>query len=105
MPPFFEEAAQMLCHMVRMGLVIEPSLDARVVIFKIAAHISSFRDKLPTHAQAAIKLLDDLNSTGRISLPSKSRAKMIAVVGTILGNLSCPAVRGPKRTSADRSSF
>ncbi len=93
MPPFFEEAAQMLWHMMRVGLTIEPTLDARVVIFKIAAHIHSFRERLPTHAQAAIKLLDDLNSTGRISFPSKSRAKMIAVVGTILGNLAHPTCR------------
>lgn len=87
MPPFFEEAALMLCRMTRFGLVIEPSMDARVLIFKIAAHIYRFPKSSLTHAAAATGILDDLCSTGRVTFPKVSRAKMIALIGTILSIL------------------
>lgn len=94
MPPYFEDAAHLLCFMVRVGLVIDPAADCRALIYKVAAHIHDFRADQPSHATAAAQLLAELEKNKHVKCNPARRAKVLAVIGTTLGNYpSMPPVR------------
>ncbi len=86
MVPYYEEAAHLLCHMIRNGLILDPRFDARTLILKIAAHIHVFRTRLPTHIEAATGILKDLEDGRQIKCQPEKRAKLLAVIGTVLSN-------------------
>ncbi|MFZ5693939.1 MAG: hypothetical protein ACOY5F_22115 [Pseudomonadota bacterium] len=87
MPPFLEEAAQLLWFLCRAGLRLDVQLNPRPILFKLAAHLYVFPNRKLSHAAAAAAILDDLLSSPHITCEARQRARLIAVIGTYIGNL------------------
>ena len=72
MPRYYEEAAHLLLLIIRRGIAIE------------LEHILAAR---PTHADAASTLLDKLSGSCLASFEMTERTRLVALVGTAIGNL------------------
>lgn len=87
---FYEDAAHLLCQMNRRQLSIVQGVRAEalnIVISKMAIHMYAFFRDEPTHADAAIGMLDDILATHTVRCKLSDRAKLIALIGTILANM------------------
>ena len=88
MPPHYEDAAHILLFLTRAGLVISPWIDSRIVIMRLA-HLM---DKLTsdarglTHYGAAVWMIDNLQASKFTTCDEASRAKILAILGTKLGD-------------------
>jgi hypothetical protein len=91
MSPSLEDAALILRDMSRNGLVFETGSDPRALLFKIAGHIDGYRSSRPSQADAATRILDDVLSTQLVRYDGRRRNRMIAIIGTRLGNLTLRA--------------
>lgn len=88
MPPFYSEAAQLLLSLTRLGLKIDPALDARVVVHRLATLIHHYLTKNSSlsHAGAAQWILADICSHDSVHVEGK-RARLVAIIGTVIGNI------------------
>jgi hypothetical protein len=88
MPKFYEEAAHLLLLIMGRGLVIPPGVDHYVVLHAIALTLEQMvRERRSSHADAAMSLLDGLAVTGLASIEAAERTRLIALAGTVIGNL------------------
>ena len=95
MPPYFEAAAHILLFLTKAGMMIRAGVDCRAVILRLAYMIAlrnSTYSEL-THAGTAIWILDDLVQHKFIEVDAKQRPKLLAILGTGIGNIPAP-VRG-----------
>lgn len=99
MPPFYEEAAHLLRTLVGVGLAIAAGADYRVVLKQLAECIRllALGTQRRTHAEAAIWVLRELEASGLVTCDPKRRAKALAILGTVLGNLLTMAPPGKCR--------
>jgi hypothetical protein len=86
-PPYYEDAARLLLTASCRGLVLGADANPDVAIRKLGAHIYRLLTQAPSHAQAAIDALEDLESAGLVICDPRHRARVLATIGTMLGNL------------------
>jgi|GEM_PF-3886023 len=88
MPQFYNDAARLLLTLTRLGLTIDPSLDARDLIHRMAVLIQLYVSNMPeiTHASAARSILDDIIRTDHVRHNGNTH-RLTAVIGTVLGNI------------------
>ncbi|MCZ7593722.1 MAG: hypothetical protein M5U16_01500 [Hyphomicrobium sp.] len=95
MPPLYEHAAHLLLFLTRAGLVISPGTDCQALLTRLAEMLlatSSRRGRF-SHYQAAADILGDLEKRKLVTHAASARRKILAVLGTGIGNL---ALRGQK---------
>lgn len=89
MSPHYETAAHTLLFLNRSGMLMTPGTDCRKVVARLAWMIdrrqSHNRDL--SHAGAAIWMLDELVRLKFVSFEKSSRPKLLAIIGTSIGNL------------------
>ncbi len=88
MPQYYGEAARLLFTLTRLGLTISSGIDAREIVNRIAILIQLYHTNMPSlsHAGAARWILDDISRNGDIRLDGNTN-RLIAVIGTFLGNI------------------
>ncbi len=86
MPRFYEEAAHLLLRMMIAGVLIKPGIDNRDILVFLSVRLDQFLTKRPTHADAAIAVLDELVATGMASFDTSKRKRLIALAGTMIGD-------------------
>lgn len=93
MPPYFETAAHILLFLTKSGLKICAGVHCRTVILRIAHMIElrNVRYSSLTHAGTAIWIMDDLVRLKYVELDAKQRTKLLAVLGTGIGNIPAQA--------------
>ena len=93
MPPYFETAAHILLFLTKAGMIIRAGVDCRAVILRLAYMIalrnSHYSDV--SHAGKAIWIMDDLVCLKYIEVDEKQRPKLLAILGTGIGNIPAPA--------------
>ena len=93
MPPYFEAAAHILLFLTKAGMMIRAGVDCRSVILRLAYMIElrNARYSGLTHAGAAIWIMDDLVRLKYVEPDAKRRPKLLAILGTGIGNIPAPA--------------
>lgn len=88
MPEYFNEAAHLLYALHQKGCALRSGIDHREVVWRLAELIAIYLTSQQglTHAGAANWILDDLEKT-LVRRNTARRPKMIAIIGTTLGNL------------------
>lgn len=88
MPPFYEEAAHLLRILTGVGLAIAVGVDPRIVLFQLAEcmHILRKRTHRQCHSDAALWILKAIEASGNVHCDPARRAKVLAVLGTAIGN-------------------
>ena len=99
MPLFYEDAAHLLLFLMRAGLVIKPGVDCRLVLQRLAELLrAANRDARGlSHYGAATWFLDDLTSAKFVTFDRKSRQKILAILGTGIGNIETGRSRPARR--------
>jgi len=94
MPPLYEQAAHLLLLLTRAGLVIRPGADCQVLLTRLSEQLLAAITKngRVSHYQAAADILADLEKHKLITPATSARRKILAVLGTGIGNLA-PARR------------
>lgn len=87
MPRFYEEAAQLLYMIAPQGVVLAPGADYRRIVCWIAVEIEGFMQDRISHADAAGFLLTQLVAGGQANFHTDKRSRLVAVAGTMIGNL------------------
>jgi hypothetical protein len=87
MPKFYEEAAHLLLLIIGRGVVVTPGVDHHRIVRGIAIEIERILMERPSHADAAISLLDKLSASCLASFEMAERTRLVALVGTAIGNL------------------
>lgn len=87
MPKFYEEAAHLLLVIAAQGLVIAPGTHHGAALHRIAQLIEELLAERPTHADAAMCILDVLTANGFASVDGEQRKRLIAITGTMIGNI------------------
>lgn len=87
MPRFYEEAAHLLLLMMARGIVFAPGSDHAKLLKSIAAMLDCCVRDRPTHADAANTFLSLASAHGMRAIDSRESARMIALAGTMIGNL------------------
>lgn len=87
MPKFYEEAAHLLLVIATQGLAIAPGTHHGAALHQIALLIEQCLAERPTHADAATRILDALTTNGFASFQAEQRKRLIAITGTMIGNL------------------
>lgn len=93
MPPYFEAAAHILLFLTKAGMMIRPGVDCRAVILRLAYMIAlrnSTYSEL-THAGTALWIMDDLVRLKYVEVDGRQRPKLLAILGTGIGNIPTPA--------------
>lgn len=93
MPPYFEAAAHILLFLTKAGMMIRAGVDCRAVILRLA-YMIELRNNLYsglTHAGTAIWIMDDLVRLKYVEADAKRRPKLLAILGTGIGNIPAPA--------------
>ena len=88
MPPFYEDATHILLFFTRSGLVISPWIDSPIIIMRLSHFMGLFsRDaKGLTDYGAAVWMMDNLQRTSFVECDDKSRPRLLAMLGTRIGN-------------------
>lgn len=87
MPRFYEEAAHLLLLIVAHGVVIAPGVDHQFIVRRLAIRLEQILTEQPTHADAAISVLDGLSASRLASFDAGARHRLVALAGTAIGNL------------------
>ncbi len=93
MPPYFEAAAHILLFLTKAGMMIRAGVDCRAVILRLAHMIELRNTRYSdlTHAGTALWIMDDLVRLKYIEVDAKQRPKLLAILGTGIGNIPAPA--------------
>ena len=88
MSPYYETAAHTLLFLCRAGLTIRAGVDCRAVVWRLAFMIDLRNAKYAdlSHAAAASWILDDLVRLQYASVDAKKLSKLLAILGTSIGN-------------------
>lgn len=88
MPEFYNEAALLMYALQQKGLVFRTGVDARDAIWRLAELMAVYLNENSslTHAGAASWMLDDLEKSF-VRRNAAKRPKLVAIIGTTLGNL------------------
>lgn len=87
MPRYYEDAARLLLAVVTNGVALRPDSDHRSLLHSIALLLERFIAERPTHAEAARHLMDQLPSTRHVAFDPVRLPRLIAIAGTLIGNL------------------
>ncbi|WP_334146221.1 hypothetical protein [Hyphomicrobium sp.] len=89
MPPLYEQAAHLLLFLTRAGLVISPG-DYHAVLMRLSELLlEALSRRGPfSHYQAAADILGDLEARKLVTRATSARRKILAVLGTGIGNLA-----------------
>lgn len=87
MPRFYEEAARLLFVMMAHGIAFSPGTDHMRLLQRVAVMLDQCIKDRPTHADAASAMLNALSTQGLIAISLRDRARMIALIGTMVGNI------------------
>lgn len=87
MPRYYEEAAHLLLLIIRRGVVVSGGVDHHRIVRGIAIELEHILAARPSHADAAISLLDKLSGSCLASFEMTERTRLVALVGTAIGNL------------------
>jgi hypothetical protein len=86
--PHYEDAAHAALFMARAGLDLVGCQNAMGILTRLAEMLDHARSEPGlSHAGAAAWMLDDLEKRKLVFCPSDKRKKVIAVLGTYIGNL------------------
>ena len=86
MPKFYEEAAHLLLVIVAQGLLIPHNADHRLIVHNIALILDGLLVERPTHADAALRVLKTLASSGFAGIEIQPHTRLVAIAGTVIGN-------------------
>lgn len=88
MSPHYETAAHTLLCLCQSGLTIPAGVDCRSVVLRIAhmMDLRSVRHPDLSHAATASWIIDDLVRLKYVTIDAKRRVKLLAIVGTSIGN-------------------
>lgn len=88
MSPHYEIAAHTLLFLCRSGLMIRAGVDSRIVVARLAWLIDRRNARCSdlSHAAAALWIMDDLVRHKYVAFDAKQRSKLLAILGTSIGN-------------------
>lgn len=94
MPPHYEDGAKLLCLLSHARVYLNRGVNGHTAILIVAAHIHAAYTRPVSHADAAERLLKDLEDGTFVSCEVARRRKALAIIGTFIGNLPRkPALR------------
>ena len=86
MPPFYENAAQLLRALATLGLILCPGAAPHAVIVQLEQHFHMSPLSRRTHAEIAMAVLAELEGRGWVACDPVRRPLLIAALGTAIGN-------------------
>jgi len=97
MPRLYEEAALLLCYVIRGGLVLNSIIDPRRIVSILALELETTCRESRSDADAANIILDILTKSWLAWHDPLRRDRLIAMIGTFIGNTpTLQALRGLK---------
>ena len=95
MSPHYETAAHTLLFLCRSGLKVRAGVDHRAVVSRIAWLIDRRNERCAdlSHAASADWFVDDLIRLHYIEFDANQRVRLLAILGTTIGNAEGPSRR------------